>query len=268
MLVEVEREHSQKDYTLHIHKYILKYLRQDNGGSFVVKSSIGVVVALLFLALTLSIHVPGAFASAYTTPCAKSDQRYTVVQGDTLSWIAYHYHTSWSNLSSYGHIENPDLIFIGQVVCIPVQGFSTGTQVQQVRTVPHTTPPVTHNNPPQQVQQPVKATPVVVPPTSVPYTPPTAIPAPATGGSIPAIINQVFGAYGPAAVNVAQCESGLNPGAYNPSGASGLFQIMPGTWAGTSQAGGSPYNAYANALAAHEIFVRDGYSWREWTCQP
>lgn len=250
------------------HKHILKYLRQDNGGNFVVKSSIGVVVALLFLALTLIVHVPSAHASAYTTPCAKSDQHYTVVQGDTLSWIAYRFHTNWSNLASYGRIDNPDLIFVGQVVCIPVQGFSTNTHVQQVRTAPHTAP-VTHNNPPQQVQQPKQAAPVVVPPTSVPYNPPpTAIPAPATGGSVPAIINQVFGAYGPAAVNVARCESGLNPGAYNPSGATGLFQIMPGTWAGTSQAGGSPYNAYANAVAAHEIFVRDGYSWREWTCQP
>ena len=248
-----------------VHKNILKYLHQDNGGSFVVKFSIGAVVALLFSALALSISVPGAHASAYTTPCAKSDQRYTVVQGDTLSWIAYRYHTSWSNLATYGHIENPDLIFIGQVVCIPVQGFSTNTQVRQVQTAQQ-------NNPPQQVQQPKQAAPVVVP-TNVPYTPPTVTPAPvtaapATGGSVPAIINQVFGAYAPAAMNVARCESGLNPGAYNPSGASGLFQIMPGTWAGTSQAGSSPYNAYANAVAAHEIFVRDGYSWREWTCQP
>lgn len=87
-------------------------------------------------------------------------------------------------------------------------------------------------------------------------------------GSVLAMINQVFGPYGPEAINVAMCESGLNPGASNPSGAAGLFQIMPGIWAGTSEAGQSPYNASANIAAADQIFVRDGYSWREWTCKP
>ncbi len=98
--------------------------------------------------------------------------------------------------------------------------------------------------------------------------PPVAPQSVAAGdGSVASMIYQVFGSYGAAAVNVATCESGLNPGAYNSSGASGVFQIMPGTWAGTSEAGQSPFNAYANILAAHEIFVRDGYSWREWTCK-
>ncbi len=89
-----------------------------------------------------------------------------------------------------------------------------------------------------------------------------------------AIINQVFGPNGPAAVRVATCESGLNPSAYNSTSvggnhAEGLFQILvPSTWSTTSQAGYSPYDASANTRAAHEIFVRDGYSWREWTCQP
>ncbi|GAC1367697.1 MAG: hypothetical protein NVS2B12_40640 [Ktedonobacteraceae bacterium] len=82
------------------------------------------------------------------------------------------------------------------------------------------------------------------------------------------VIRGVFGANADQAIRVAECESSLNPYAYNPSGATGLFQIMPGTWAGTSQAWSSPYNIQANVIAAHEIYVRDGYSWREWVCQP
>jgi hypothetical protein len=88
------------------------------------------------------------------------------------------------------------------------------------------------------------------------------------------IIYQVFGAYGDQALHVAECESGLNPNATNVisiggSHAAGLFQILyPSTWYTTSQAGSSPYDAAANTRAAHDIFVRDGYSWREWTCQP
>lgn len=92
--------------------------------------------------------------------------------------------------------------------------------------------------------------------------------------TIVSMIDQVFGADGPAANRVALCESGDNPSAYNPisvdgSHAEGLFQILyPSTWSTTPQAGLSPYNAQANILAAHSIFVRDGHSWREWTCQP
>lgn len=86
------------------------------------------------------------------------------------------------------------------------------------------------------------------------------------------MIEQIFGANAPEALNIARCESGLNPNAYNPtsiggSHAAGVFQILyPSTWMGTPEAGASPYNAWANIEAAHAIFVRDGYSWREWVC--
>lgn len=88
------------------------------------------------------------------------------------------------------------------------------------------------------------------------------------------VIYQVFGPYGNQAMHVAECESGLNPNATNNyyvggSHAAGLFQILyPSTWYTTSQADFSPYNAAANTRAAHDIFVRDGYSWREWSCRP
>jgi len=92
--------------------------------------------------------------------------------------------------------------------------------------------------------------------------------------SVAGMINQVFGPYSGSAMRVAQCESGLNPNATNPqpvgnSHAEGVFQILyPSTWSTTPYAGSSPYNAWANINAAHSIFVRDGYSWREWQCQP
>ena len=88
-------------------------------------------------------------------------------------------------------------------------------------------------------------------------------------GSYADMIREVFGSYGDGAVHVAMCESGLNPNAYNGVlGAAGIFQIIPGTFASTSYRDQSVYNPIANIKAAHEIFVRDGYSWREWTCKP
>ncbi len=92
--------------------------------------------------------------------------------------------------------------------------------------------------------------------------------------SVASMINQVFGPYSGSAMRVAQCESSLNPNATNPqpvgnSHAEGVFQILyPSTWSTTPYAGSSPYSAWANINAAHSIFVRDGYSWREWQCQP
>lgn len=111
-------------------------------------------------------------------------------------------------------------------------------------------------------------------PTKEPVTP---LPTPTQvigGSSVAAMIQQVFGPYSAGALHVATCESGLNPNAYNPtsiggSHAAGVFQILyPSTWSGTPEAASSPYNAMANILAAHSIFVRDGYSWHEWSCQP
>lgn len=118
----------------------------------------------------------------------------------------------------------------------------------------------------------VYPTPVPTNPPVVTTPTPTTTPVPTGQSSVAAMIQQVFGPYAPGALQVARCESGLNPNAYNPtsiggSHAEGVFQILyPSTWMGTAEAGSSPYNAQANILAAHQIFVRDGYSWREWSC--
>lgn len=68
-------------------------------------------------------------------------------------------------------------------------------------------------------------------------------------------------------LRVASCESGLNPSAYNSSGASGLFQFMPGTfWLYAAQIGEgrSYWNAYASANVAAYMFSR-GLAY-EWSC--
>lgn len=113
-------------------------------------------------------------------------------------------------------------------------------------------------------------------PSQAPSKPVTPVQRPSSGsagsaatGSVPDLIRSVFGPYAGQALAVAACESSYNPGAVNPSsGASGVFQFLASTWAGTSYAGYSRFNAWANVNAAHQVFVRDGYSWREWTCQP
>ncbi|WIG57368.1 MAG: hypothetical protein OJF49_000112 [Ktedonobacterales bacterium] len=88
-------------------------------------------------------------------------------------------------------------------------------------------------------------------------------------GSVQSEIRAVFGGYAGAALRVAACESGFSATAYNRwSGASGVFQFLRSTWNTTAYAGYSPFNAWANIHAAYQVFARDGFSWREWTCKP
>lgn len=67
---------------------------------------------------------------------------------------------------------------------------------------------------------------------------------------------------------VSWCESRWRPDAYNRwSGASGLYQFLPSTWAATPQgrAGLSPFDAYANAGAAAWLYRTYGPS--QWSCR-
>lgn len=213
---------------LKVHQAIPKYVQSCAKGSKI--TAVALIFAMLIVGVTFLMNVTKASAHE-NAPCSHGDQAYKVTQGDTLGSIASRFGTNWSVLASHNHIAQANLIYAGQQVCIP--------DSKSARSASST----------------VKLG-------------PSANRAP-LGLSIESMITRSFGSYAPGAINVARCESGLNPAAYNPySGASGLFQIIAGTWAGTSQARYSPFNAQANIAAAHEIFVRDGYSWREWTCLP
>jgi chaperonin cofactor prefoldin len=73
-----------------------------------------------------------------------------------------------------------------------------------------------------------------------------------------------YGANGDQMVRVARCESGLNPRAYSASsGASGLFQFMPGTFYG--HGGKNIWDPYDQSNVAAQMFAQGQAS--AWTCR-
>jgi Transglycosylase SLT domain len=76
-----------------------------------------------------------------------------------------------------------------------------------------------------------------------------------------------WGASDAALVAVAQCESGLNPHAYNASGPSGLFQFLPATYwayARLAEETRSYWSASGSADVAAWMFAH-GLA-NQWTC--
>lgn len=78
------------------------------------------------------------------------------------------------------------------------------------------------------------------------------------------------------ALKILRCESNGDPDAYNPySGASGLFQFIPSTWASTAPQAGypgaSPFDPVANAGSAAWLANRyeqlGHYYWQAWSCR-
>jgi fused signal recognition particle receptor len=91
----------------------------------------------------------------------------------------------------------------------------------------------------------------------------------APAGSVEEIIHRWFGASGAKAVQVARCESGLNPGAVSAGGGNhGLFQINNvhrGTFESvTGQPWSAVYSAEANTRFAHWLWSQQG--WGPWAC--
>jgi Transglycosylase SLT domain len=104
-----------------------------------------------------------------------------------------------------------------------------------------------------------------------PATPPPPLNVPP--GSVSAIQQIILDAFAPLggaaqqwALRVAKCESGYNPYAVNrSSGASGLFQFLPATWAAMPQHNQSVFDPVANAQAAAYLYNRSGPG--QWQCK-
>ena len=92
--------------------------------------------------------------------------------------------------------------------------------------------------------------------------------------SVPELIDQAAADYGipgaaPRLRAIAWCESRWFPGAFNRSGASGVFQFMPATWRYASRMAGfwgaSPFDAVANVWSAVWLYRAEGP--RHWVCR-
>ncbi len=155
-------------------------------------------------------------------------------------------------------------------------------------TVPPTTttaPPTTTTAPPTTTTAApattttVPPTTTTAPPTTTTAPPDTTVPPPAADH--PAAVEQWRGlvsAYWPAslveeALSVIDCESNGDPNAVNPSsGASGLFQFLPSTWASAAPqagwAGADVFDPGANVATAYWLYSQFTEPWQQWSCKP
>ena len=62
----------------------------------------------------------------------RNESVYIVKRGDTLSGIASKYNTTYQTLASYNGINNPNLIYVGQVVKIPNGSTNTSSEAKYV----------------------------------------------------------------------------------------------------------------------------------------
>lgn len=189
---------------------------------------------------------------------------------DAAGWLRYHrgysiqgswYCYGWSNgvyhCTHHWHRTASGRVISDNHAWVPNYGTTEAAPATHQAAVTHSAPIVRHTAP-----APVRH--------AAPAPVRHAAPAPvASSGSVQDQIRAVFGPYAGQALAVARCESGYNPYAVNRSSdAEGVFQFLASTWRGTSYAGYSRFNASANIHAAYQVFSRDGYSWREWSCRP
>jgi soluble lytic murein transglycosylase-like protein len=187
----------------------------------------------------------------------------TVAAGDSLNALATRYSADAAAIAAYNQVDE-DSLEKGEELVLPGGHLPPP---QPPPTAPSPAPPPTAPSPAPSPAAPATAAPQKAQ-LAAAHVPPATPPA---ASSVQDIIRQAFAPLGPNAVawalRVAACESGYNPRARNPSGASGLFQFMPSTWASTPQgrAGQSVWDPVANARAAAWYYQTGGPS--RWSCR-
>ena len=184
----------------------------------------------------------------FATGAIASAESYTVKSGDTLSEIAKEKNTSVEKIVELNKIENPDLIKVGQILELDEEKnseVSTETTTEEAVTYED----VTYNAPAASTtySQPATVN------TSSNVVLPNGNTAGATGSYAAARMAELTGVPASTWEHIIARESNGQVNAYNPSGASGLFQTMPG-WGSTATVDDqiqSAYRAYnAQGLSA------------------
>ena len=175
----------------------------------IILAMLGVILA----GSALTSQFLGVFAHS---PCASGDRSYSVVWGDTLSGIAGRYHASWQRLASYNHLFNPNLIFPGQVVCIPSKTHSSSG-----------------SGGPSGVNLPRRQDVTIARQDAL-----------RVGISPDIFVRQI------------NQESGFNPYAISPAGAIGIAQFMPGTAAAMGINPRDPVAALGGAARLMAQYIR------------
>ena len=183
----------------------------------------------------------------FATGTIASAESYTVKSGDTLSEIAKEKNTSVEKIVELNKIENPDLIKVGQILELDEEKnseVSTETTTEEAVTYED----VTYNAPAASTTYSQSAA-----NTSSNVVLPNGNTAGATGSYAAARMAELTGVPASTWEHIIARESNGQVNAYNPSGASGLFQTMPG-WGSTATVDDqiqSAYRAYnAQGLSA------------------
>ncbi|MBV9257111.1 MAG: LysM peptidoglycan-binding domain-containing protein [Ktedonobacteraceae bacterium] len=102
------------------HIYIWKSSQEHEFSRFLMKIGMAIALGLLAIVFALGAYTgDGVSAHTLSVSCSRGDRAYTVVRGDTLGKIASRYRTSWSRIAAHNRLARPNLIYSGQVICIP-----------------------------------------------------------------------------------------------------------------------------------------------------
>ena len=173
---------------------------------------------------TMKLTLSGIFTAVafFATGTIASAESYTVKSGDTLSEIAKEKNTSVEKLVELNKIENPDFIKVGQILELDKEKRSKISTTTTYKAATYNAPATTTTY--SQPATANRSSNVVLPNGNTAGT---------TGAYAAARMAELTGVPASTWEHIIARESNGQVNAYNPSGARGLFQTMPG-WGSTA----------------------------------